>query len=136
MRKNTFKAKEHIKGLNNLRIQLLLPITDVEFRNKLRDLGIPGNSLFFSELRRAGIVKRTEENTFIFTNPDIPIHYLALQSVYDSYKNREKEYSKNYTEKRKARKKQNNERISEAVKLLKENGYEIYIPVGTLFQKL
>lgn len=136
MRNNVFKARDHIKGLNNLRIQLLLPITDVEFRNRLKELGIPSNSLFFSELRRAGIVKRNEDNSFSFAKPDTPIHYMALQSVYDSYKKREKEYSTTYNKKKNQKKIEQAERISEAVKLLKENGYEIYVPVGTLFQKL
>lgn len=140
MGRNSFKAIEHIKGLNALRVFFCTEngptFTEKELREGLKEHGIPSNPVFFSKLKEFGIIDRIHEDVYIFSDPDKPIHYKVLQNVYASYHEKVKQYQKTIKENKSLRRSQEEIEIKEAVKLLKSKGFEIYAPVGTLYSKV
>lgn len=136
MQQHSFKAKDHIKALNNLRLQYNGTFTDKEFKDSLKKSNIPSNSLFFSELRKYGVINKIHKNIYAFVNPKKPIYYLALQEIYTSYYKRVNEYRETYRKNKLYKETVTNKKIKEAVDFLKSKGFEIYAPVRTLFSKV
>lgn len=124
MRANSFQAIEHIKGLNLLQQRLNKPITAEKFRAELKKIGIPSNYIFWLEFKRTGLVMEITKGAYIFAN-STPIHHTMLQNIYKKYQEKLSRYSNPQEGK-----------IEAAIKLLKENGFEILIPRGELYQKI
>ena len=134
-----FKAKEHIKMLNILKSQTLeqqLLLTDRDFKDSLKECGIPSNNLFWIEFKKSGLIREVEANVFQWNNASSPIHFKTLQDIYKRYHARMVKYQSSYKEKKMLHDVCKRKNIKEAIDLLKENGFEIYAPKGNLYQKL
>ena len=134
-----FKAKEHIKMLNMLKTQTLeqsLLLTDRDFKDSLKECGIPSNNLFWIEFKKSGLIREVEANVFQWNNASSPIHFKILQDIYKRYHARMVKYQSSYKEKKMLHDVCKRKNIKEAIDLLKENGFEIYAPKGNLYQKL
>ena len=134
-----FKAKEHIKMLNMLKTQTLeqsLLLTDRDFKDSLKECGIPSNNLFWIEFKKSGLIREVEANVFQWNNASSPIHFKTLQDIYKRYHARMVKYQSSYKEKKMLHDVCKRKNIKEAIDLLKENGFEIYAPKGNLYQKL
>ena len=134
-----FKAKEHIKMLNMLKTQTLeqsLLLTDRDFKEALKECGIPSNDLFWIEFKRSGLIQEVSANVFQWNGPNLPIHFKILQNIYEKYRTRLVKYQTTYKEKKALGITFKREDIKKAINLLKENGFEIYAPKGNLYQKL
>lgn len=133
-----FVAREHIGELNNIRCELLaadVNLTAVQFRDALRRCGIPSNKLFWNTLKGSGLIKEID-GEFNFSKPKNPIHFKVLQSVYSEYYKKYSGYVLKYRAARKLEELKKVEEIDNAIKLLKENGFEILVPIGKLYQKI
>lgn len=134
-----FKAKEHIKMLNMLKTQTLeqsLLLTDRDFKDSLKECGIPSNNLFWIEFKRSGLIQEVGVNVFQWNDPNLPIHFRTLQNIYEKYRTRINKYQSTYKEKKILGTVFKREDIKKAINLLKENGFEIFAPKGNLYQKL
>ncbi len=131
-----FNAKEHIAAFNKIRRKCAgKPIKKDLLTKLLKENKILSNREFCSELVKEGVLMcKGDEYTFV--NPDSPIHYNLLNSIYVKYYNRIRSYSKTATLRKTQRKAIKDKRVQESIKLLKEYGYEIYAPVGSLFTKV
>lgn len=136
MGRRSFKAKDHIKAFNTLRLQYGKTFTEEEFRESLKRNNIPSNPIFFAELKRSGVINRIHENIYAFMNPNKPIHYMELQEMYISYQKKVDEYKETCRRNKLRKEEEENGKVKEAINLLKSRGFEIYAPVGTLFSKV
>lgn len=124
-----FDAKEHIKALNQVRASQM-PMSAIDMRYLLKQIGLPSNSLFWSILSSSDLIIKLGYRQYQFINE--PIHYTKLEAVYAVYKER----VDSYANKHRLSKKLSKNSIKRAVAMLKNQGFEIYAPVGKLFQKL
>ena len=120
--------------VQTLEQQLLL--TDRDFRDSLKECGIPSNNLFWIEFKKSGLIREVEANVFQWSNTSSPIHFKTLQDIYKRYHARMVKYQSNYKEKKAYHSIYKREDIKEAIDLLKDNGFEIFAPKGNLYQKL
>lgn len=139
MRKNAFHATEHISALNEFRKYSISsgnqPLSSDDFRAAFKACGIPSNPLFFLEFRNSGLLVRVEGNMYVWKNK-LPIHYRTLQSIYSRYQKRANGYVRTHLEKKSRAKDLKSKEIESAISLLKDNGYEIFIPCKGLFKKV
>lgn len=115
-----FVAKDHIGELNSIRCELLsnnIGLTAIQFRDALKRIGIPSNTLFWTVLKQAGIVRKVD-GEYTFSNH--PIHFVMLQNVYNEYYKKRTTYNNKYKE---------DNKIDKAIKLLKARGFEIIEPI-------
>lgn len=123
----TFNAKAHIQELNALR-SLTVPSTSAELREDLKMIGLPSNGTFWTVLANSNLVKKLARNKYVFI--DKPIHYTALETVYKAYTEKMREYAHNKVVKtQKAKDIQSEVEIKKAIRLLQENGFQVFAPI-------
>lgn len=132
MARKKFNAIEHIAQFNKLKLELKENvITESEFKQELKAKGIPMNRFFIEELVNSSIIsKENGEIRFISSSP---IHFKLLDTIYNNYYNKISKYNKNSYKDRVEKIKQ--QQIDIAIRFLKENGYEIFLPVGDNYVK-
>lgn len=111
------------------------PFSETELRSKLKERGLPHNNVFVSELKSFKILHSVDKGLVEFSTKG-PIYYKTLQAIYSSYRKRMNEYGKRYRDRKKIEDQRKSTVIESAIKLLKENGYEVYAPVGNLYSKI
>ena len=89
--------------------------------------------MFWAGFTKLRIIKRISRDQFTFVD-NKPVHFKLLENIYLDYCNRLAGYIRN-SEVRKAREEQEAQ-IAEAVRFLKDLGYQIYAPVEDLYSKL
>lgn len=139
MRKNAFIAMDHIAALNEFREHSIqsgdLPLSEDSLRNAFKACGIPSNSLFFLEFRNSGLLVKVEKDMYAWKDT-LPIHHQALQSIYSRYQKRAREYANIHYTKIRMNKESKEKEIEKAIKLLKENGFEIFTPCHKLYKRI
>lgn len=138
MRTNSFNALNHIKALNAFKNSMVSSgesATKEEFCSIFKSCGIPSNYNFWLEFKNSGLLVKVSKDSYLWESPK-PIHHKTLQSIYDRYSKRMNSYNISYRERQKTIVDLNNSKISDAIKLLKSKGYEIYAPYGELYKKL
>lgn len=131
-----FAAKDHIVPFNKFRAsQGDIPMSEEQLKEGLKQCGIPCNTMFCVELKKFNVVKKVG-NDYIFVNPDKPVYYKMLGSVYLQYYSKVKEYHKAANEKKMRKEDERNNSVQAAIKLLKERGYEIFAPIGKVYAKM
>lgn len=138
MRLNSFKALNHIKALNAFKESMVSsgePVTKEEICSSFKSCGIPSNYNFWLEFKNSGLLVKVGKDAFLWSSPK-PIHHKNLQSIYDKYSKRMNSYSIMYRERQRTMAELSEERINDAVRLLKSKGFEIYAPCGDLFRRL
>ena len=128
-----FNAEEYIVGLNILRHQLSESLfTSNKIREEFKNCGIPSNMLFWTVFSNSGLVQKVENNLYCFKNPDKPIHFCKLESIYKEYKERATIYYNRWYNKKKHKNLLERHDIQDAIKLLQDNGFTIVIDVNNL----
>lgn len=137
MRKNAFVAKEHIASFNEVRViltSLKTPFPERILKELLKEHNLISNPLFIGELRKSGVLK-VERKMLKFAE-DKPIHYNKLQEVYSRYQKKVNEYSRKSRDKKSLARISEDKEIRAAIDFLKDRGFEIYVPTGTLYSKI
>lgn len=133
MRRNAFKALDHIEALNRIKQEMLennLSASEKDFRDAFKRIGIPSNILFWIEFKSSGQIEYID-GEYVWKNTN-PIHYQVLQKIYDSYNAKTKKYYLNRITKVKS----SDYEVLKAVELLKSKGYIILIPCNDVYKKL
>ena len=131
-----FDPMEHIEALNTLRKATIGKyFGEKEFRVLLKTCGLPSNPVFFVEFSKNILTKNNGQYTW---RPDKikSIHFTDLGYAYEQYSARTKSYMNKWRNKKRQCNTLNKAEIDKAVKLLKENGFEIYAPCGECYKKL
>lgn len=153
MRKS-FKPEDCIAALNNLKKGLQmrgLPFTSEQLRNSLRGCGLPTNNNFFAVFKASGIVQEVSKGKYMFAD-DKPIYVGTLHAIKRKYGELCRKYMDNHKKKVAEKADAIAEEVKEskpqlpdndpkaltqfAIDLLKEQGYEIFAPVGIVYKKL
>lgn len=125
-----FKAEKHIAALNNAKKAMQLterPFSTEDILRMLKGAGIPSNRSFCKAMKDCGLIQRVGRDKYMFTSKE-PIFVDKLANTYAKYKEGNKntvvaQVLPSFTE-------------EDAIKLLKEKGYEILAPVGVMYVKL
>ena len=131
-----FKAEKHIAALNNAKAATQVtgrPFSKEDMLRMLKGSGIPSNPHFWKAFKDSGIIQKVGTDKYMFTSKE-PIYKDRLQNVYNTYKNSLAYYKKK--EVVETAKVIEQPSIEDAIKLLKENGYDILAPVGVMYVKL
>ena len=136
MRKNAFLAITRIARLNEFKNKTLKTYLSKEVMYKcFKDCGIPASSLFYTEFKKELLI-RVSRNTYIWKDSN-PIHYKVLQDIYSRYQKKANGYVNAYNErKRSVAPNTPKYNIQEAIKFLKENGFEVFYPADKLYVKM
>lgn len=148
MSKRSFNPQECIGPLNTVKQGMQMagrPFTKESMLNSLKGCGLPTNSTFWSVFRNSGILQEVSKGQFMFTSKD-PIYVGTLHTIKAKYKELAKRYN-NSNKKPEVPEKENKEEDNSpendplamtqfAIDLLKEQGYQIFAPVGAIYQKL
>lgn len=143
MRKNAFNAKEHIPAINKFRIAMNgKSFTTKELLDVFRENNIPSNATFWSVFRKSGIIKEVGKGQYVFASNE-PVFYGELGKVYRQYHTIRKKYAKPNKPVEKPREKDEFDhkealQVFEvfAIDFLKEIGYKIMAPVGTVYKEI
>lgn len=134
-----FNAVSHIRDFNLFRIKTgksSKSFSLTTLRDGLQSCGLPLNSLFINELRKSGILIKVSKEEYMWENPNTPIHFKILQTVYFNYHNKISFYNSVKIAKIKSSPESKNEKIRKAIKFLKNEGYEIFMPLTNIYTKL
>lgn len=148
MSKRSFNPEQCISLLNNIKRGLQMtdrPFTKETMLNSLKSCGLPTNSTFWSVFRNSGIIQEVSKGKFVFTSKD-PIYVGTLNTIKAKYKELSRRYN-NSNKKPEApeSKEEPKDELPEtdplaltqfAIDLLKEQGYQIFAPVGVVYQQL
>ena len=136
MRKNAFLAITRIARLNEFKNKTLKTYLSKEVMYKcFKDCKIPACSLFFTEFKKELLI-RVNPDTYIWKDSS-PIHYKVLQDIYSKYQKKANGYVNAYNErKRSVAPNTPKYNIQEAIKFLKENGFEVFYPADKLYVKM
>ena len=138
MRKNAFLAITRIARLNEFKNKTLKTYLSKEVMYKcFKDCKIPACSLFFTEFKKELLI-RVSRNTYIWKNSN-PIHYKVLQDIYSRYQKKANGYVNAYNERKRSVALEHDTpkcSIQEAIKFLKENGFEVFYPADKLYVKM
>lgn len=136
MRKNAFLAITRIARLNEFKNKTLKTYLSKEVMYKcFKDCKIPACSLFFTEFKKELLI-RVNPDTYIWKDSN-PIHYKVLQDIYSRYQKKANGYVNAYNErKRSVAPNTPKYNIQEAIKFLKENGFEVFCPADKLYIKM
>lgn len=123
------------------------PFSKESMLNSLKGCGLPTNSTFWSVFRNSGIIQEVSKGQFMFASKD-PIYVGTLNSIKRKYQELARRYNQsNKPPKAEEPKKEPapKEALPEndpmamtqfAIDLLKEQGYQIFAPVGVVYQQL
>lgn len=146
MGKRSFNPEECIGPLNNIKRGMQMterPSTKESMLESLKGCGLPTNSTFWSVFRNSGVIQEVSKGKFMFASKD-PIYVGTLKSIKAKYKELAHRYN-NSNKKPKPPKEEPKDELPEndplaltqfAIDLLKEQGYQIFAPVGVVYQKL
>lgn len=99
MRKNAFKAEDHISALNTFKINKKgESFTKAELKVTLKNSGIPSNDVFINELRKYPVLTQVGKNKFKFVH-SFPVYKGVLSKVYELYHDKVKTYQTRYKSK-------------------------------------
>lgn len=143
MRRSNFDANAHIAELNNVKKALQAterPFSKRTILDSLKGCKLPYNSKFWRIFRDSGLVQETSRGMFMFTSKE-PINIHALEKVYKNYQLSLRRYNekakKPKVETQEVTPEENPEAMIQfAIDLLKEKGYQIFAPVGVIYQQL
>lgn len=134
-----FIPKDHIAELNQFKQFTITtgnqPLSMESFMNGFMTSGIPSNSNFFSECVRSGIIIRVGRGIYSWKDTK-PIHYKTLQEIYSKYQKKVNEYVKRFYEKKVAEKRAEEQKVNEAIELLKDKGFIILVPEKGVYKRL
>lgn len=136
--RSTFKALDHIEGLNELKQDIIhgaAPVSKEEILKGFKSCGIPSNEAFWSQFLASGLLVKVEGNLYVWKTKH-PIHWQKLEGIYLRYQSKLKGYMSNYKQNLEARKLKREQEIQYHINFLKSLGYEIYAPVGKYFEKM
>ena len=137
MRKNAFKAVDHIKELNSLKKETLKEgaIRGIVLQEKLKSCGLPSSPNFWIEFKNSGLLIVVERGYFAWANPE-PIHFKVLEEIYSRYIQKARGYMKTTQLKVVAQNRLHDNDIQKAIELLKKNGFEVFMPCAKMYRKL
>lgn len=146
MRKSKFNATDHIAEFNNIKRAMQAtgrPFSKKEIIKALKNCGFPSSSTFWSVFRNSGLIKDVSRGFYEFTTKE-PIHAEALAKVHRDYLSLGHVYNnkKPSVEKEKATEPENLPKDDPkamtqfAIDLLKEQGYQIFAPVGMIYSQV
>lgn len=153
MSRKSFVPHDCIAALNNIKKGFEmrgLPFTIKQLRESLKGCGLPYNNNFLKVFKESGILKDAGRGKYLFSD-DKPIYVGTLQTIKHKYSELRRKYSEIRRQKAKEdtppepEEKANefplpeddpNAMIQFAIDLLKEQGYQIFAPVATIYKKL
>lgn len=147
MSKRSFNPEQCIGPLNNIKRGLQMterPFTKETMLNSLKGCGLPTNSTFWSVFRNSGVIQEVSKGKFMFTSKD-PIYVGTLNTIKTKYKELARRYNSNKKPEVPESKEEPKDELPEndpltltqfAIDLLKEQGYQIFAPVGVVYQQL
>lgn len=138
MRANAFQAIAHISELNELKRAILhgaAPVSKEEILRGFKSCGIPSNEAFWSQFLASGLLVKVEGNFYVWKTKH-PIHHRMLQAIYLKYQHKINSYARTYKEKKAKLQAAKDKEIDEAINLLKDKGFEIFVPYKGLYKKL
>lgn len=128
-----FNAEARTVDLNTLRVQFSTSFfTSEQLRNEFKLHGIPSNLLFWAKFSKSGIIKQVDEDFYCFTTPEKPVYWGVLCKIYNSYQQKIKEYQTTYNNKKREQKLLENNKIQEALQVLRDCGFNITINISQL----
>jgi hypothetical protein len=156
MRKSHFVAEDFIAGLNTVKSGLQwkgVPFSKKEILTCLKNCGLPSNSTFWMAFRASGVVQEVSKGSYMFSSKE-PIHVSVLARIYKQYQKLVRTYSDNQKQKKQSEKVEIPEVLEEepiqenhakeeldateqfAIDLLKDLGYLVLAPMGTLYARV
>lgn len=148
MRKNAFNAKERIPAINKFHaLTNGKPFTKEQILTMFKENHIPANKSFWAVFRKSGIIKEVSKGQFVFTSNE-PVFYGALEKIYNQYHALLKKYNTQKFQKPNIEpeievvedtispEEELNAMKIFAIDLLKELGYKILEPVGTIYRPI
>lgn len=144
MRKNAFNAKERISAINKFRIAMSgKPFTKEQLLEVFKESHIPTNKSFWAEFRKSGIIKEIGKNQYVFAS-DQPVFYEDLGKVYQRYHSKTRRRKKPEAPVQEQQDDNLEEDAEEAfvalqafaIDFLKELGYKIFAPAGTVYHEV
>lgn len=125
-----FNAKAYITALNTIHYQLSqTPFTSETIQIEFKNCGLPSNPIFWSVFSKSNLVKKIGRNLYCFNEPDTPIHFIKLDTIYKEYKRRLTAYRNKWHDNKKQKDVLKRPDIQAAIKLLKDNGMDVVIHV-------
>lgn len=156
MRKSHFAAENYIASLNTMKSGMQWkgkPFSKKEILECLRNCGLPSNGTFWMAFRKSGVIQEVSKGSYMFSSKE-PIHVSVLARIYKSYQDLTKAYSDNKKQKEPSEKVETPEVVVKqpaqevdakekleateqfAIDLLRDLGYLILAPVGTLYARV
>lgn len=146
MSKKSFSPEQCIGPLNNVKTGMQMterPFSKDSLINGFKGCGLPTNNAFWGIFRNSGIIQEVSKGQFMFTSKD-PIYVGVLTSIKHKYQELVRRYNgkRTKTEKPeevpKAQVPENDPMAMTqfAIDLLKEQGYQIFAPIGVIYQQL
>lgn len=133
---NKFSALAHIMELNQFKNSIIdTPLDELSFRKGLKKCGIPSNTLFWTELKKSGLIVKSEGKTYVWSNTN-PIHHSTLQSIYKVYQKKINEYYETRRNKLKSEKESEEQKVINAINLLKNKGFVIFLFTSGFYKQV
>ena len=149
MSKKSFNPDECISALNSAKQALQMterPFTKETVLKSLAGCGLPTNNTFWTAFRNSGILQEVSKGKFMFVSKE-PIYVGALRGVKTRYHELQRRYNRRKEEPKVEAPKQDEPVVEEvakhdpqamtqfAIDLLKEQGYQIFAPVGIIYRQ-
>lgn len=146
MSRKSFNPQECISQLNNVKAALQAagkPFNSKTILESLKNCGLPSNATFWKVFRKSGILQEVSRGLYMFTSKE-PIYVGALYTIKKKYA----ELAKHYSTKKPIETEEESKEVivpqeiepentvEIAIRLLKEHGYKVYAPIGTLYQEI
>lgn len=148
MRKNSFKAEEHIADLNTLKTARQLSggtFIKEALISDFKRISLPTSVRFFAACLKVNIVAKQGKGQYYFPS-DKPIYKDKLQNAYNIFNEECRRYNRNSKSNSVIEEAtidiventlvQVKDPIQEAILLLKENGYKVFAPVCKVYSEV
>lgn len=126
----------YIKDLNILKkdtLNTLIKTSDLQ--QKIKKLGLPSSPNFWVEFKNSGLFITVKAGYITWVDSK-PIHFTYLGEIYSNYHKKAIKYNKVTQLRKKTKKHENILEIQNAIKLLKDNGYEIFKCCDEFYKKV
>lgn len=130
-----FDGNKYVAELNAFRIQLgSVPGSELDFRNAFRAIGLPSNQIFWSEFKNSNLLSKIGKDLYCFTEPENPINYKKLDSIYAKYHKRAEQYKRTWISNKSGNSLFGRTDIIEAIELLTSNGFDVIMRANKLIK--
>ena len=133
MSRKSFDPRECIEALNTIKSGIQMtekPVTKEYLIDSFKNCGLPCNAVFWSVFKNSGILQEVSKGRFMFASKN-PIYIERLANIQRKYIEIKRQYRKVPEV---VESPVEVDPIQEAIALLKSHGYQVLVPVDTLYR--